>query len=156
MIFGRKIILSLNEEKSRLGAPFDSIMVLKVVYSILLKITGETIGEIYYINHSREVRKAEIVIEIRPFYQGQGWGGDALFHLVDDLFIVQNYQQVFLFVAKENQRAQNLYVKLGFQVGKVIVHGAYDPEKEEMVEILEMFLEKDRWLQWRNDYLFKE
>lgn len=153
MIFGRKVQLSPNEEKSRQGAHFDSVMVSKEVYTIQLKTTEEIIGEIYYINHSREERKAEIVIEIRPFYRGQGLGEDALFHLIDDLFIVREYQQVFVFLVKENQRARNLYVKLGFQVVRMIARGGYDEEKEEMVDILEMLLKRNSWLQWRSHFV---
>ena len=69
--------------------------------------------ELVEINHIH--RRAEFQIIIAPAHQGKGYATQATRLAMDYAFMVLNLYKLFLIVDCENERAVNVYSKLGFK-----------------------------------------
>lgn len=80
----------------------------------IAEVGGERVGlvELVEINHIH--RRAEFQIIIAPSYQGQGYATLATRLAMDYAFTVLNLYKLYLIVDCANERAVNVYAKLGF------------------------------------------
>lgn len=84
-------------------------------YMILEKETEKPIGVTSLINIDYKNRHAECIIDIgeRPFW-GKGYGTETMRLLLDYAFLEMNLHRVSLRVFSFNEKAINLYKKMGF------------------------------------------
>ncbi len=61
-------------------------------------------------------RRAEFQIIIDPVHQGKGYSTQAVQRALSYAFAVLNLYKLYLVVDKNNERAINVYTKIGFQV----------------------------------------
>lgn len=80
----------------------------------IAEVGGERVGlvELVEINHIH--RRAEFQIIIAPTHQGQGYATLATRLAMDYAFTVLNLYKLYLIVDCANERAVNVYAKLGF------------------------------------------
>ncbi|MCC7228344.1 MAG: spermidine N1-acetyltransferase [Burkholderiaceae bacterium] len=76
--------------------------------------------ELVEINHIH--RRAEFQIIIAPDHQGKGYATPATTLAMDYAFMVLNLYKLSLIVDCKNQRAVNVYKKLGFQKEGILRH----------------------------------
>jgi RimJ/RimL family protein N-acetyltransferase len=96
-------------------------------FMICQKETGNPIGNISYRNWNPRNRSVEFGIEIGDRdRQSEGFGYDALSHFIEFLFGYLNVNRIELTTLADNQKAQNLYKKLGFQQSGLMREASYD------------------------------
>ncbi len=80
----------------------------------IAEVDGERVGlvELVEINHIH--RRAEFQIIIAPAHQGKGHATQATQLAMDYAFTVLNLYKLYLIVDCDNERATNVYRKLGF------------------------------------------
>jgi len=117
----------------------------------------EPIGEMGYGGLDRRDQKCEFGIKIcETSEQGKGYGIDALYHFIDFMFRFLNLNKIELTSMIDNERAHNLYRKLGFKEIGVIRQGAFDSRIGEFSDILYMDLLKKEWLESKKNITLEE
>jgi RimJ/RimL family protein N-acetyltransferase len=79
---------------------------------IVLKDTGEFLGEVYVAMPEKKNREAEIGITMVEKHRGKGYGGEALQYVVELMFRSHGVHRVALEVFEANAGAIGLYKKL--------------------------------------------
>lgn len=104
------------------------------------------IGEINYCGWDKRNQKAELGIKICELSdQGKGYGIDSLYHFIDFMFRFLNLNKIELTTMVDNNRAQELYRKLGFnEIGK-IREAYYDSRYGKFSDAIYMDLLRSDW-----------
>ncbi|MCI8648100.1 MAG: GNAT family N-acetyltransferase [Firmicutes bacterium] len=109
------------------------------VYSLILVKSGEIIGTSSYCSARLPDMKGygEIIsIYLLPEYIGKGYGKKLIQASLEKLYQL-GYQNVFLWVLKENKRARRFYEKIGFRFdGKILKEWIGGKELKEVRYIL--------------------
>lgn len=103
------------------------------------------IGELCYSDWDSRNQKCEIGIKICDIdEQGKGYGEDVLYNFLKYLFRHLNLNKIELTTMHDNNRAQNLYKKLGFKEIGIIREGYFDGRVGKFVDVIYMdLLKKD-------------
>lgn len=103
------------------------------------------IGGLCYNDWDSKNQKCEIGIKICDIAeQGKGYGEDALHNFLKYLFRHLNLNKIELTAMKDNNKAQNLYKKLGFKEIGIIREGYFDSRYGKFVDVVYMdLLKKD-------------
>ena len=104
------------------------------------------IGEINYSDWDSRNQKAELGIKICNIKeQGKGYGVDALYHFIDFMFRFLNLNKIELTTMIDNERAQQLYKKLGFEEIGIIREAYFDSRYGKFSDVMHMDLLKKDW-----------
>ncbi|MCD4712458.1 MAG: GNAT family N-acetyltransferase [Clostridiales bacterium] len=76
--------------------------------------TNEFIGIVEVFNISWKNRRGELSIVIDPSMRGKGYGYEAINRILEILFLEKGLNRVWLRVLETNEKALNLYKKVGF------------------------------------------
>jgi RimJ/RimL family protein N-acetyltransferase len=110
--------------------------------------TNELIGLVNLVNISWISRNAEIglIAVFNPDFWGKGYGSDALIVLLDLAFSALDMHNVYLYVVSFNDRATNVYKKIGFSTQGKLREMAYRDGKRYDVVLMDIlrseFVEK--------------
>lgn len=115
-------------------------------FLICTKADGKSIGEINYSDWDGRNQSCELGIKIcEVAEQRKGYGKDALYHFIDFLFRFLNLNRIELTTTTDNQRAHNLYRKLGFKEIGIIRQGYFDSRTGSFIDVLYLDLLKNEW-----------
>lgn len=116
-----KIFFSINDSRNYEEIVREYIVnegtLSKMQFTIVLRDTSEPIGRIYISRLDRSLSSLDITrIYIgEESYLGKGLGKETMILLLKYLFEDLKMERVTLDTFKENERAQNLYLGLGFK-----------------------------------------
>lgn len=104
------------------------------------------IGEVSYRNWNPRNRSAEFGIEIGEVGErSKGYGYDALVHFVDFMFRHLNLNRIELTTLADNEKAQNLYKKLGFKKSGMMRQASVDSRTGKYVDVVYMDILREEW-----------
>ena len=148
-----KEVIRLNILKNAEEAkPFSN----KKLFILCRKEDLKPIGEMSYSGWDIRNQKCEIGIKIcESLYQGNGYGVDALYHFIDFLFRHLNLNKIDLTTMEDNNRAKNLYKKLGFKEIGVIRKAYFDSRSGDFSNAIYMDILKEEWLEIKDKVTFK-
>ena len=124
-------------------------------FLIFKKEDNKPIGEMNYCDWDARNQKCEFGIKICELdEQGKGYVKDALYHLIDFMFRFLNLNKIELTTMIDNNKAQGLYKKLGFQEIGVIRQGYFDSRIGDFRDIVYMDLLKSDWINIKETFKF--
>ena len=108
-IYKKKKVFSYEDELNWVN---EKIKENAIIFSMLEKSTGNFIGNFEFMDVKDD--KAEIGICITPAYQNKHFGLEAMNAMIEYGFNTLKLKEIDLVVFSTNERAINLYKKLGF------------------------------------------
>jgi len=105
------------------------------------------IGDVSYRNWNPRNRSVEFGIEIGQVDErSKGYGYDALVHFIDFLFRHLNLNRIELTTLADNEKAQNLYRKLGFKNSGTMREASFDSRTGKYMDVVYMDILRKEWL----------
>lgn len=135
--------VSLGEMQSRDGPPPAGYGLAH--FAVVLKESGERIGEVSLRTSTPENRSAELAVMLSPESRGQGIGTEVVALACQFGFDVMNLHRIELFVLAENARARRAYERVGFQLEGLRRHAFFWAGRYEDEALMGMLRGELRW-----------
>ena len=107
---------------------------------LVIECSGQAIGLIDLFDFSPAHLRAEVGIAVLEEFREQGVAAEALRLLTDYARSVLHLHQLYALVALSNEKALNLFRRLGFSSSSVLEDWLYDGQIYEKVVVLQFFL----------------